>query len=548
MLKFVELLQMQSLDQQVVNKFGLPSLTLMELAGQSLANRVRTLMPWNQESKLVVVCGSGKNGGDGLVAARLLLDLGFTVKVVMVKGTTLAKETEYCLTQFVKNNGQVVTIKNRITPVCETLLEQADLIIDAVLGIGLNGLPREPIKTLINLMNHAPGMILSVDIPSGLTTDVPTCLSTSVHADFTLTFGLPKKELFDAAAAECVGQLSVDTIGFPKALIMADQDSLQYMDAISAARLLPKRAVNAHKKNTGKVVMIGGSGAYHGAVLLAARGALRMGSGHVTQAYPHQLNTIIREHALETLCVPLPCNQRCSISRQALATMLQLAQEKDALVLGPGMGWERTTQQLIMSFVLQVQGPKAMVIDADALHAIAAKPDQFAGRNRVPAILTPHEGEAAVLMGEPNLNVRQHRVEVARQLAARYQAIIVLKGQHSIVTAPNRPTYIIGSGTQALAVAGTGDVLCGMIGSLVAQQVDPLEAALLATFVHGLAGTLASPDPFGLGARAGEIADAVPQAIADLRYHQKTYIDLEPPKQSVRSGKEKKTKKNKHTR
>jgi len=444
-----------------------------------------------------------------------------------LQGRKPAKETSHYLKLLKPAQVPLMKCEKSLPEKWHTIIEQADLIIDALLGTGLKGAPKEPIMSIIKLINQSSALVLAADTPSGFHADTESYSDTTINADFTLTFGLPKSELFNSRAANQVGQLSVDTLSFPKDLISADQQELQYMDAVSAARLLPKRPVNVHKKNTGKVVIIGGSGAYHGAVLLAARGALRMGSGHVTQAYPIQLNTIIREHALETLCVPLPCNKRCSISKHALKTMIALTEDKDAVVLGPGMGWESTTQQLIRSYITQVKGPQAMVIDADALHAIAEDPGLFTASLGSHTILIPHEGEAAILLGRSSKEIHHQRIEVAKELCRQYQSIVVLKGQHSIVTAPNKPCYIIGSGTQALAVAGTGDVLSGMIGSLVAQKMEPFDAALLGTFIHGIAGTLISPDPFGLGARAGEIADAVPQAIASLRHHPKCYINAE---------------------
>ncbi len=541
MLKIVTSAEMQVIDQAATQAHGLPGRVLMENAGQRLARLAETLTAPLERPRIAVLCGRGKNGGDGLICARYLAQARADVAVFMMASQIQNEEVRSNL-QALKAAG--VPLFQGIEASWPEMLNRADLIIDALLGIGLQGPPREPAVTLIKMINQSPALVLAADVPSGLNADNGGVNPATVAADFTLTFGLPKQGLLDPGAAPWVGQLTVEPIGFPEALLSAGENERSYMDQVAASRLMPKRAVNAHKKNTGKVAIIGGSGAYHGAVLLAARGALRVGSGHVTLAYPDKLNVIIREHALETLCVPLPCNRHCVLARRALDVMVSLSEDKDAVVIGPGMGWEKTTQQLIQAYIRRVKQPRAIVIDADALHALAEGPAPPLASGGPTLILTPHEGEASILLGCSPGEIHADRPGAARAIAERYGAIVVLKGQHTLVTAPDRPGTIIGSGTQALAVAGTGDVLGGMIGSLAAQKLPPWEAALLGSYLHGMAGSLISPDPLGMGARAGEIADAVPRAIAALRYHPKTYqthwaLDQAVPPAKIKSTKRK---------
>ncbi len=532
MLKIVTTTEMQAIDQAASAAHGLPSQVLMENAGQALAQMARTITAPLAKPRIAVLCGPGKNGGDGLVCARYLIQAQAEVAVFLTGSTIKSKEVQGNLRALKATGAMVFQAGKTIGANWIAMLERADLIIDALLGIGLQGQPREPMAALIHAVNQSRALVLAADVPTGLDADRGEASAVTVAADFTLTFGLPKKGFFQPQAAPWVGQLSVDPIGFPEVLLSSGENEVGYVDQVTASRLLPKRAVNAHKKNTGKVAIIGGSGAYHGAVLLAARGALRVGSGHVTLAYPDKLNVIIREHALETLCVPLPCNRHCVLDKSALPAMMALSEDKDAVVIGPGMGWEKCTQQLIQAYVRKVKRPLAVVIDADALHALAEAPAPLSEGNGPILILTPHEGEAAILLGCSPTEIHADRPRAARAIAEKYRAIVVLKGQHTLVTASGHPGLIMGSGTQALAVAGTGDVLSGVIGSLAAQKLAPREAALLGSYLHGLAGTLVSPDPIGLGARAGEIADALLKALAVLRYHPKTYQaqwDLQKP-------------------
>ncbi len=518
-MKIVTAREMQEIDHAATEQHQISSLALMEQAGESLAAWSRLLLPADRRPRIVVLAGGGKNGGDGLVCARLLAKSGAEVSALVLAGKGLAPETQKNLQRLLEAKVPAEQSQHSMSEDWVRHLLGADLVIDALLGIGLSGPPREPVASAIHALNATGVKVLAADVPSGLEADTGEALHPTVRADLTVTFGLPKRGLLQSRAAEYVGRLEVDTIGFPAELLSGRGDALVYVDALEAAGWLPRRPMNAHKRSAGKVLIVGGSEQYHGAPLLAAGGAVRSGAGYVTVAYPRGLDGVMRQHLVEELCLPLPHRPPRPLGPAALPVLLAAARDHDALVLGPGLGRAAETQKLIRNFIHQVKGPRVLVIDADALHALEGLRLGNGSKERPVFVLTPHEGEAGGLLGLDPAAVSSDRWSSAQALARQYEAVVLLKGRHTVVVAPLGPMLVIGAGTPALATAGTGDVLAGAIAGFAAQRMVPREAAALAAFAHGLAGDLASPDPGGLGVRARDVADNLPLAIRQLRLH-----------------------------
>jgi len=517
-MKIVKVQEVREIERIAHERYHLSPLTLMERAGESLARWTRHLLPSDRAGRIVVLAGSGKNGGDGLVCARYLAQAGLDVTVLLLSGSRMSEETQRNYKRLVKAKGSIHRAQAHFPEAWVRSFLSADLVVDALMGTGLTGSVREPAANAIQALNSTGVNVLAADVPSGLNADSGEAMYPTVRADLTVTFGLPKRGLLQPRAAEFVGRLEVDSIGLPPELLSGRGDAFIYLGARDAAGLLPRRPVNAHKRSAGKVLVIGGSAQYHGAPLLAAAGAVRAGAGYVVTAYPRSLDSVMRVHCLEELCLPLPASSGV-LGRAALAPLLKAAADADAVVMGPGLGRAAETQTLVKEFIRRVSGPRTLVVDADALHALRGLRLGNGSSQRPAFILTPHEAEAAVLMDVKPAEIAQDRWTAALELAREYAAVLVLKGRHTAVAAPQGPLWIIGTGTPALATAGTGDVLSGAIAALAAQKVAPRDAAALAAFLHGLAGDLASPDPGGLGVRARDVADNLPLAVRQLRLH-----------------------------
>ncbi len=515
MLKIVDAQTMAAIDQEAVSAFNVTGLALMEQAGRELAALTQKWVSQEQDPLILILAGGGKNGGDGLVSARHLAQAGLRVEVVLLAGSRLATETRENMERLTAQGVPIIPWEDGDT--ATRRLEQADLVIDALLGIGLQGPPRPPQAEAIQALNRLKTTVLAADVPSGLDANTGQALEPTVRADCTLTFGLPKIGLLHPRAADRVGQLFVKTIGFPRALLSADKEEVHYFDDRDAALCLPRRPVDAHKRSAGKVLVIGGPAQYHGALLLAGSGARHGGAGFVRLAYPKQLDTVVRCQTREALCSPLPAGPTGALGAAALALLLELAKEQDAVVIGPGLGLAESTLKLVREFLQRLEGPRAVVVDADALPGLVLEPGSSRPARIPGIILTPHEGEAGRLLRQPTEKIQEDRWAATRELSRRSGGTVVLKGRHTAVQAPGQALRVIGAGTQALASAGSGDVLAGLIAALSAQALEPFDAAAVGAYALGVAGSLASPDPWGLGVQAGDISRALPRAYGWLR-------------------------------
>ncbi|MBN1594746.1 NAD(P)H-hydrate dehydratase [candidate division FCPU426 bacterium] len=526
MLRIVDAKTMQGIDRQAVEQFGLTSHLLMEEAGKRLAKHVLRFVSVPLSTRVAVLAGGGKNGGDGMVCARYLARAKLRV-VVYLFAEKVAPETMANLKRLAAENIPVRKCVTGVSPAVAREIEAADVAIDALMGIGLAGNPREPFAAAIRRLNSSRCKVLAADIPSGLDAGSGKPADPTVKAHYTVTFGLPKLGLLNPQAAPYVGQLAVETIRFPESLLVASRENMQYVDTRSAAAWLPVRPVDAHKKSAGRVLVIGGSELYHGAPLLAAAGALLCGAGYVSLAYPKGIDTIIRCHTREEICLPLPCSRKGMLGAGALPALLDISREQDAVVIGPGLGRSKPTLALVKEYLRRVEGPRVILVDADALFALPSTPvSQSARKKRPLLLLTPHEGEAARLLGRSSDQVKKHRFAAARLLARQTKATVVLKGRHTVIAGNNEPLFIMGSGTQALATAGSGDLLAGIIAAMIAQKCTPRTAAVVGAAIHGTAGDLACCDPLGLGATAGRIAAHLPQALERLRTWPKEVYEI----------------------
>lgn len=518
---------MQEMDRQAAEVYGLSTLALMENAGRAVAVRAQSILGGAAERRVVVVCGSGNNGGDGLVAARHLANRGARVRVVLAAegaagSPRMTPETRANL-QVIRQSGlEVLALDQAGRRRLELAVGVADLVVDAVLGTGARGAPRGMALAAIELIRASGRPVLAVDIPSGVDADSGAVPGACVTAVETLTFGLPKPgHLLEPGALFC-GRVVVADIGFPAPLTAAAPAAFELMEAPWVARVLPERPAFSHKGTFGHVLLVAGSRGMTGAGALAARAAVAAGAGLVTWALPASVQGTGAALVPEALTYALADGGEGYLTQQAASQVQALLAERDVLVLGPGLGVQEPTQAAVVALVEALTRPA--VIDADGLNILSRHPQVLearsagakAGTGPPPLVLTPHPGEMARLVGSDVPSVQRERVEVARQVARRFGAVVVLKGARTVVAAPDGRVSLNPAASAALATGGSGDVLAGVIGAFLAQGVAPFEAACAGTFVHALAGLLAA-NGSSLAPGAGEIARSVPEAIRRLK-------------------------------
>jgi len=503
--------QMRHLDERTIQELGLPSAVLMENAGRTTYQILRREFP-DLAGPVVVVAGRGNNGGDGLVVARYLANDGFPVLVLLLAETVNLHGDARINLEVAQKLGILI---HEVTST-EALLDQeaalrgAALVVDAILGTGLNAEVRGLYRQAIELINDGPTPVLAVDIPSGLSADSGQILGSAVRADVTVTYGWPKRGQILPPGRELVGRLWRVDISIPPAF--AADCPVELADAAVLRDLLPPRPRRSHKGTYGHLFILAGSPGKTGAAALAAQAALRTGAGLVTVGVPASLNPILEVKLTEAMTLPLPeVPGEAVLGAAALPVIGDFAAGKAALALGPGLGTHSETVRLVQDLVTQTTLPT--VIDADGLNALAANPACL-GQASAPLILTPHPGEMARLTGLSTGHIQAHRLEVAGQLAHDHGVIVVLKGNQTIIAAPDVRLTINSTGNPALATGGTGDVLTGMIVGFLAQGLAPYDAARVAVYLHGLAADLWVQTQGQAGLLAGELSDGLPALIA----------------------------------
>jgi len=500
---------MRDLDRAAIQQWGIPGLTLMENAGRAVADAARRLSAADSERPVVFVCGTGNNGGDGFVAARHLSEQGRRVRVLLagsrdrVTGDALEN-----LRRLDEAGIEVVEIDD--AQVAARVLPQAALIVDALLGTGLSGKVRGLPGQLIEVINDSGRPVLAVDVPSGLDADSGEPLGIAVRAIETVTMGLPKIGLCLYPGMDYAGRITVANLGYPAELVADAPGVGELIDPEWVGLLLPRRLPSAHKGQFGRVLVIAGSVGMTGAAAMCAEAALRVGAGLVTVGCPASVNDILEVKLTEAMTFPLPETYLRTLDTPALALILELAEDADVLAVGPGLSRQPETAVLIRRLVARVGKP--MVIDADALNALADATVLLEGQH-APAVLTPHPGEMARLMGVSTGKIQAKRAHFAEAAAKRFRSVAVLKGARSIIAESGRPLTFCPTGNPGMATGGTGDVLTGTIAGLIAQGLLPFEAAAAGVYLHGLAGDIAAERVGEPSLLAGDVLEALPEAI-----------------------------------
>jgi len=505
-MKLATAVQMREADRYAIEDLGIPGTTLMENAAQHIVNEAVKHIPPN--GRVAVFCGTGNNGGDGICAAAMLLEKGISVRVFLI-GDPM-RLTNEC---FVMKE-RLERAKGSLEPFDKSadntdLMRGCDVVIDAIFGIGLNTMLVDEALTAVTLINSSQAFVIAADIPTGIHADTGGVHGDAVKADVTVTFSLAKPGHFVEPGCIYTGKLIVADIGIPQNVI--NNIPVRTFAATQADITLPKRKPDTHKGSYGRALIIAGCVGYTGAPGLSARAATKIGAGLVYLGVPKSIYDIMAIKLNEEMPFPLPDDSKGRLTANAASEILRHANKCDVCLIGPGLGQTDEISELVQSLTRLVETP--IVLDADGLNAVAKNTD-ILNKATCPLILTPHVGEFIRLGGDLTTG---DRLGAAKEFATKHGCILVLKGHRSIVALPNGTAYVNTTGGPAMAKGGTGDVLAGMIASLIGQKLPVVHAVAAAVYIHGLAGDLCAKKMGEYSVTATDIIEMLPEVVKRIK-------------------------------
>ncbi|MBW2653915.1 MAG: NAD(P)H-hydrate dehydratase [Deltaproteobacteria bacterium] len=509
--------QMQEMDKQTIESFGIPGLVLMENAGRGAVDFLLKKFKDIKPKKIAVIAGRGNNGGDGFVIARYLMEKGIIVntfllsskekvvgdaKINMDLAQKLCDRSSTCSIVEISTADAFKTQKTRIL--------HHDLFVDAILGTGLNSDVRGVFKDAIELINSSQRPVFSVDIPSGLHSDTGQPLGTAVKADATATFAFAKAGQLLYPGNTYTGDLKIIDIGIPNFIAREKNIQLSLIEKKEIAACFTPRNFQSHKGSFGHLLVIAGSMGKTGAAALCANAAMRCGTGLVTLGIAKSLNKIIEPLVIEPMTHPLPEKENGFLSDNCFDDIQTLLKDKQALAIGPGLGTRNGTRQLVSKLIEKSNVP--LIIDADAINCIAQTPE-ILKKKKSPAILTPHPGEMARLCNMTTSDIQADRIGIASRFAKAYDVTLVLKGAQTLVSLPDGRSFICPTGNPGMASGGMGDVLTGMIAGFYPQKFSPEKASLAGVFIHGLCADILAKEIGAFGFVATDMIQMIPKTI-----------------------------------
>ncbi len=506
--------EMRAADQAAMNDFGISGLILMENAGLAVVRQAEKMLGDLTGKTIAIFCGGGNNGGDGLVTARHLFNRGCDVRLFYLSDPDIFRGdalTNYTILQKMGIGGCWLTEGSRLDA-AKTALYSVDLIIDAIFGTGLRDNVSDVPQAVIHLINESKAPTIACDIPSGLSSFSGKAMGTAVKADATVTFGLCKLGLILPEAKEYVGELVVADISLPTQIEEELPSRRELIDETYCRRWLKSRDIQGHKGDYGQVTIIAGSKGMPGAAILAASGAARMGAGKVCAVLPSACRSAFTARLPEALVMDVADDDQGEINvdcRQQIASA-----PSDAYVLGPGLGRSDGALHMIRELLPLLQKPT--VLDADALFAVCGHL-RLLKNAKAPLVITPHPGEMAKLLGVSVADVQANRISVAAGFARQTNVVVVLKGAGTIVATPEGRIAINANGNPGMGTGGSGDVLSGMIATLLAQGLPPAAAAACAVWLHGKAGDIAAERSSQPSLLAGDLLNHIGLAYQALQ-------------------------------
>ncbi|MFV1951871.1 MAG: NAD(P)H-hydrate dehydratase [Nitrospinota bacterium] len=512
-MKVVTAEEMQEIDRKTIEDYGVQSIVLMENAGIQV---VRVLLERHKdisEKRIGIFAGKGNNGGDGMVIARHLVTKGIDTTLFL-----LARKE--AVSGDANTNLKIVTEMGIRTLEIDSLEDfelhkkeilHCDIFVDAILGTGLNSPVKGYYKDIISFLNNAGKFTLSVDIPSGLSSDAGEIIGEHIKADITVTFGFPKRGHLLYPGAKYVGRLEVVDISIPGRL--SNKVKVNLIEEEDIRAIFHPRDPDSHKGNYGHILVVAGSIGKGGAAALASISALKIGAGLVTLALPESMNLAVEVGIPEVMTLPLPQTNKGTIDLSAKDKILDSLEGKDVLLIGPGISTHPRTVKLLGELLMAVNCP--VVIDADGINGLKTYLDLLKNIS-TPMIMTPHPGEMARLLDITVKDLRAKRLELTQNLAEKYNIYIALKGARSVIAEPGGEIYLNPTGNPGMATAGAGDVLSGIIAGLISQRFSLSNALKSAVYLHGLAGDIASMHLGQMSLIAGDIIDSIPEAVREV--------------------------------
>ncbi len=483
---------------------------LMERAAQGIVAECLKLLKNPRQSVAVVFSGPGNNGGDGVAAARLLLDAGVTVAAFLVgRREKMTEDTRAMEVMLDQKGGQLLDFDPQ-NPTYRQIITRADLFVDALFGIGLNSNIRGTSIQAIEWMNESQAPVVAADIPSGIEADTGRVLGLAARAAVTVTFTLPKAGHYVGQGGLYTGRLVVHDIGIPQALVDKLETYATAVDRGLVRSFLPQRPADGHKGTFGKDYILAGSVGFTGAPILASRAAVRSGAGLVYLGVPESIYQIAAVKSDEAMPYPLP-DKDGKLSSGAIDKIFARMEGCDCALIGPGLGRGAVITMLVNHILRTVNYP--IVLDADGLNAVADHISMLDGRRDCPTIITPHDGEFARLGGDLSDG---DRLTAARMFAMEHGCLLVLKGHCTIVTLPDGQAFLNTTGNCGMAKGGSGDVLSGVILGLIGQGIHPVKAAVAAVWLHGRAGDLAAEEKGTYAMTPTDLLEKLPQAFMEV--------------------------------
>lgn len=494
--------EMKRLDKWAIEQIGIPEIVLMENAGLKVVEAIKE--SFGIPDNVCVVCGKGNNGGDAAVAARHLKNSGANVSILLL-GERSAVSNSLKINLDIADRSGIPIFETSGADVLEKLLNDADLIIDGILGTGLQSVVEGTYAQVISSINKTKCPVVSIDIPSGIDSDTGEIKGSCIEADITVTLHLPKIGMLKYPALLKMGKLVIADIGIPykspksqtpnpKQAQNANLNIPNITDINFIRNYLPVRKFDANKGDNGRVLIIAGSVGMAGAAILASRAALRAGSGLVYLSVPKAIQNTVNTATAEVITF-------ADLTVQKIKKM-----RLDVIAIGPGLG---SKQKLLVSGLIKADLPIPYVIDADGLNSIAGN-NNILRKRKHPTVITPHPGEMARLLNMTVDRVQSDKVNIAVKTAKDLNVIVVLKGANTVIADPSGDHYINITGNPGMATAGMGDVLTGMISSLIGEGIDPFKASVCAVFIHGMAGDVVASLKGQHGMIATDIIDAIP--------------------------------------
>jgi NAD(P)H-hydrate epimerase len=507
---------MRSIDKRAIEGRGIPGLTLMEAAGKGVVWVLRDVAGDLRGKSFAVICGKGNNGGDGFVVARLLFEKGAHVKAFLLgQKSETSPDASSNLERFVSAGGHLseLTESNLF---CELapFLKKCHFVVDAIYGTGFTGAVTGLAARTIELVNSSGQPVVSVDVPSGLDCDTGIAAGPCIRARATASLGLLKRGLVFFPGREYTGDVHVVDIGVPPECVEQEKIELEFLDHQIAREWFPRRRLDAHKGDCGKVAVVGGSVGLTGAIALCCNAALRSGAGLVTAAVPSSLNDILEVKLTEAMTRPVAETTARSLSIKAKEQVLELIESYDVVAFGPGLSRNAESAELARQVIPFASRPT--VLDADGLNAFAGHAELLAAAGEQ-LIITPHVVEMSRLTGEDPEAILRDRVGAAQAFARKQGVVVLLKGAPTVVAQPGGMTYVNPTGNAGLASGGSGDVLTGVIAGLLGQGMLPVRAAALGAYVHGLAAEVAVDTTGEEGMIPGDLIECIPEAIMRVK-------------------------------